>query len=315
MKKNLLLLIIIAACQQLPAQVIKEIQAYNANDGVRFISRLADNTLWWYADGKQWQKIPMTGLPQNVPLTMMDAYVKGALSKSTRLVAVLSDNSIWWYSDGSAWEKVPVAGLPVKTAIKIFKPYIKYGMMGSADTRFVTVLEDNSVYWYNKSDAWQKVENSGLPANAAIRFLSTYQKIGMGGAETRYIAVLTDNSIWWYVDGKPWQLLKTSGLPKDAQLAQFEAYMKSTMGMGDGRLLTVLNDQSIWWFAVSGKEWTSLESAGLPAGYKVRSLKVYQKSPGFTGDTRVILLLEDNTIWWYAEKKGWQQLTRDGLPK
>ena len=112
------------------------------------------------------------------------------------------------------------------------------------------------------------------------------------------------------------------GLPENASFKRFTAYMK--IGGGaliagasayEGRLIGVLQDESIWWFPTNGKSWKKLDIAGLPAGFKVKTLEVYQKYPGMTDETRLIALLEDNNIWWYSENKGWTRLDTKGLIK
>ena len=150
--------------------------------------------------------------------------------------------------------------------------------------------------------------------------LGTYQKQAMIGTDTRYVVTVDDNSAWWYADNvKRWQRVEGLGLPAKKKFKQLEAYTKISGSVLlayklDGRLIGVLDDESIWWFATEGSEWKKLEATGLPKDYKITAMKIYQKNAGLYGDTRVIVALQDNSIWWYADgKKEWNKVPMDGL--
>lgn len=322
MKKTLLLFVFSAFVFNFTkAQQIIDVQAYSKLEGSRFVALLSDQTIWWFSEKDGWQKIPTTGLPEGTGIKFFNAYVKFAGSnKNTRLVAVLQDNTMWWYVEGKSWEKVSGEGLPKNSSIKIFRPYVKFSGMGSMDTRFVVVLEDNSIYWFVANQDWKQVPTDGLPKGFVINHFGTYQKVAMMGTETRYIITLADNSIWWYADkNKSWERVESQGLPAKYNFKQLEAYMKigGNIMMGttfEGRLVGVLSDESVWWLPTNQKEWKKLEMIGLPKDYKIRALKVYQKTPGLMGETRVIVVLEDNSIWWYADGKNWSPVPKNGLP-
>ncbi len=321
MKKYLLILtVLFCLAFTSGAQSIQDVQAYAKLDGSRFVALLSDQTIWWYTENNGWQKVSAQGLPQGNNIKFFSSYMKYGLgSKNTRLVAVLDDNSIWWFSEGGNWEKVVSTGLPRGKTIKIFRPYVKISGMGGSETRYVAILDDNSIWWFANVEEWKSVSDTGLPSKYEVKYLGTYQKVGMTSTETRYIVTLADNSIWWYADNtKKWQELEAKGLPSGHAFKQLEAYMKiggnAFVGTTyEGRLVGVLADESIWWFATNGKEWKKLDLTGLPKGYKIKTMKVYQKNPGLTGETRVILALEDNTIWWYAEGKKWEPVNMKGL--
>ena len=315
-KYSLFLLYSLFLIQSASAQHIQDVQAYSKTDGSRFVALLSDQTIWWYTEQTGWQKVPTTGLPANSAIKYFNSYVKLTLSaKNTRLVVVLKDNSMWWYADGDKWERIPDTGLPRNASVKIFRPYVKFGSMGGVDTRFLLILDDNTMWWYANEESWKPVATQGLPRNYDVRFFGTYQKAGMMGSETRYLVILADQSIWWYADNKMWQQFEARGLPANPVFKQFEAYSKLGGSLNwEGRLIGVMGDESIWWLPASGKEWKKLDVSTLPKGYKIRSLKVYQKYPGLIGETRVIVVLEDNSIWWYAEGKNWIPLSLKGLP-
>jgi hypothetical protein len=289
----------------------------------KFVSMLSDHSVWWSAEGSNWEKIPTKGLPADKNIRLIDVYVKFSMSKkNARLVAVLDDNTMWWCLEGESWEKISGAGLPQNAPIKFFKPYVKGGSMGSMDTRFIAILDNNTMWWYSLGDPWKQVSTSGLPVNYVVTGIGTYQKVGMMGTETRYVITLADNTVWWYADGKKWQQLESEGLPANASFKKFTVYLKISEAAliinpavgWEGRLVGVLDDESIWWFAATGKTWKKLETNGLPKDYKIKSLEVYQKYPGLSGETRVIVLLEDNSIWWWVENKGWSKFSTNGLP-
>jgi hypothetical protein len=305
------------------SQVIENVQGISMLGQTKFVSMLSDHSIWWSSEGSSWEKVPVKGLPADKKIKLIDVYVKFSLSKkNARLVAVLDDNTMWWCLEGESWEKISGAGLPANANIKFFKPYVKGSSMGSMDTRFIAVLDNNTMWWYSLGDPWKEVSAKGLPDNYVVTGIGTYQKMGMMGTETRYVITLADNTVWWYADGKKWQQLENEGLPANAKFKNFTVYLKineaaivlnPALGW-EGRLVGVLDDESIWWFAASGKTWRKMETNGLPKQYKIKSLEVYQKYPGLSGETRVIVLLEDNSIWWWVESKGWTKFSTTGLP-
>lgn len=318
MKKNLLIsLLFILNSLSLNAQDIKSVQAYFKLDGTRYLSLLSDNSIWWFASGDKWQEIPKQNLPKKT-IKHIDAFVKiGLGSYETRIITVLEDNSIWWYAKEGDWQQVDNSGLPTNLSIKDFKSYVKIGSMGSTESRIILVLEDNTIWWYALGKKWGKVAANGMPENSSIKFLRTYQKIGMMSSETRFVAVLNDNSVWWFAEGNKWKQVEKPNLPSDKNIEQFEIYMKNASALSnvqEGRLITLLEDQSIFWIAANDKSWRQLEHKGLPQNKKINELKTYQKYGGIGSETRLLALLDDNTLWWFAEGKRWTAVPMSGLP-
>lgn len=290
------------------AQQILDIQAYAKMNGTRVTVLLSNNTVQWYTPESGWKPVPLDGL-NGKKLVKLGVYVKTSIGDgATRLVGVADDNSIWWYGEGKPWERVPTSGLPASYTTKIFTPYFKPTSMGwSGETRYLLVQNDNSMFVY-LDDRWERVPTEGLPAGYDFKALKSYQKYNMmGGSETRYIGVLRDNSIWW-TSGKKWEKLERKGLTEGVGIAFFDVYMKfSMMGQPEGRLVCMQDDGTFWFLAVNSGSWKKLENTGLPANYKVKQLRVYQKyASGESG--RLLAVLEDNTIWWFTEGKGWTQV-------
>lgn len=299
------------------AQSIKSIQAYYKMDGTRYISLLSDNTLWWFSSGKQWQQIPQKNLPLQ-PIKFLDAFVRiGFGDNETRVVTVLEDNSIWWYADGEDWNQVNTTTLPKESSIKEFKSYLKPGAMGISESRLIVVLNDNSIWWYALGKKWEQVSAKGMPENAEIKFLRTYQKLGTMSSETRFVVVLNDNSLWWFADGNNWKAIDKKEMPSNSTINQFEIYMKTIPGFSttqEGRLVAVTDNQTIHWRGANDKAWRLLTHKGLPAERKILTFRNYQKNNGFASETRFIAQLDDNTLWWYADGKAWTPVPMSGLP-
>jgi hypothetical protein len=229
---------------------------------------------------------------------------------------------MYWYAAGKGWERIESSGLAQKS-IRYFRAYVKNSGIANIETRFLAVMDDNSMYWFAPNSPWKSVTSEGLPANYVVTGVGTYQKRGLmsTATETRYVITLADGSLWWYGGGKKWQKVDAEGLPANANFKDFTAYMKISgdiyitgYGTFDGRLIGVLSDESIWWFATNGKTWKKLETTGLPKGYKVRSLSVFEKQPGLLGETMAIVVLDDNSVWRYMEGKNWTKFNTTGLP-
>jgi hypothetical protein len=180
------------------------------------------------------------------------------------------------------------------------------------ESRFF-IAESDSKMWFFADNELKAVPADGLPKGFHLQYLKTYQKYGMmGSSETRYIGVLKDNSIWW-TSGKKWQKMEATGLPANTTIKLFDAYMKyALMGNHEGRLVTVLSDNSFWFIPAQNKKWVNIPSTGLPKDYKVKLFKVYQKY-GTGDDARLLVALEDDSLWWYADGKGWASISTKGL--
>jgi hypothetical protein len=137
--------------------------------------------------------------------------------------------------------------------IKLFESYLR---LNDLSTRYVVVLEDNSIWWFAPEQPWEKSSVKGLPNEYKIKQISCYSK---EDGESRYVVVLEDNSIWWLAPGQPWEKSSVEGLPNQYKIKQLEAYSKT-----DGtRYVVVLEDNSIWWLA-PGQPWKKSSTDGLP---------------------------------------------------
>lgn len=273
----------------------------------RFVTLLSDNTVWWSINGGTWTQISNTGLPEGRKIKMIDG--------NSTAIAVLDDNTLWTYIPGKAWSSLSSAGLPKDGIVKLLKVYLKY-TLSSAVPRCIVILEDNTAWWLLPGKPWQSVPVAGLPDQYVINDWGVYQKTGSFGYETRCLVTLSDNTVWWYADGKKWQKLDTSGMPPNATFKKFAAYMKTLGRVSgridlEGRLAAVFRDESIWWVTATKKEWEQIDTGDLPKGYKIKALEVFQDY--FEDAVRLIIILEDNSIWWYAEYKGWTPVDTEEL--
>src|SRR5687767_2265719 len=125
--KKLLLLAFITIAYSASSQTIKDLQAYYKLSGSRIATLLSDNSVWWWAEDKGWQKVPNKGL-ESKTLTSLSAYVGFG---DTRVSVLASDNTIWTYSESkSTWEPVKHTGLASNAGVKIFNAYYKPSAVG-----------------------------------------------------------------------------------------------------------------------------------------------------------------------------------------
>lgn len=73
---------------------------------------------------------------------------------------------------GSAWTKSSTDGLPAGN-IKHFSAYEKNESNG---TRYVAVMDDNSIWWFIPNSTWKKSATDGLPAGYNIIQFQAYEK-------------------------------------------------------------------------------------------------------------------------------------------
>ena len=91
--------------------------------------------------------------------------------------------------------------------IKILSSYAR---LEDNDSRYVAVLQDNSIWWFAPGYPWQPSTTEGLPEGYNIDHLVAYSRSNKDG--TRYVAVLHDGSIWWFAPGYPWQQSSVEGM-------------------------------------------------------------------------------------------------------
>jgi hypothetical protein len=122
-------------------------------------------------------------------------------------------------------------------------------------TRYVAVMNDNTIWWFAPGQAWQKSSTEGLPSAYEVKFLSCYSH---KDGSTRYTIVLSDNSIWWFAPGQTWEKSSVDGLPSGYSIKDFNAYSKAE----GTRYVALLGDNTIWWFA-PGQTWQKSSIEGL----------------------------------------------------
>ncbi len=80
------------------------------------------------------------------------------------------------------------------------------------------------------------------------------------------------------------------------------------------RYMILTKNNSIWWYA-DKNGWEQIETISLPTNKKVKDISVFNKGTGsYIQSVRIIAVLDDNSIWWYANTTGWQSYALTGLP-
>lgn len=145
--------------------------------------------------------------------------------------------------------------------IKKTLSYVKSTNEG--ESRMVSLLSNNTIWWTDGKMEWKPISMAGLPVQEEIIDFEVYQKIGMMSMETRYIVLLKNSSIWWFADGKDWSEISKKGLPEGKVIQDISPYSKNqTMGGQQTRIIAVCSDNSMYWF--NGSEWQPLTTKGLP---------------------------------------------------
>jgi hypothetical protein len=304
---------LLLASMSLSAQQMKIIGAYFRMDGTRYVGVSTDNQLWTFAK-KKWQPFGGAQLPEK-SIKFMDVGMEIVFAAyRVKVVAVQEDNTIWWNTNGKTWERISPKGLPADAGITDFCMYVNPESFNGSESRFLALMNNNTMWWHSLGDPWKQIPSETLPAGDSVRYLRAYYKPGMIGG-TRCIAKLKSNELWWF-DGAKWKKFECPGRPGTEPFKHFEVYAKRAGSYGveeGGRIVAVLEDNSIWWCTVDGKSWSPMDTKGLPDGFQVRYLKSYQKNTGYTCETRLIVLLEDGSMWWYANGNGWEKVPMEGL--
>jgi hypothetical protein len=155
--------------------------------------------------------------------------------------------------------------------------------------------------------------NSTIAQSVTIKKTVSYAK-GLNNADSRVAALLSNNTIWWCSIDKEWQQVPSDGLPKNEEIIDFEVYQKSGLMSLETRYMILTKNNTIWWYA-DKKDWEQIETTSLPKDKKVKDISVFNKGTGsYIQSVRIIAVLDDNSIWWYANTTGWQNYALTGLP-
>ncbi|WP_315822294.1 hypothetical protein [Paraflavitalea speifideaquila] len=106
---------------------------------------------------------------------------------------------------------VSKTGLPAKANILDIEVYQKPGMIGT-ETRLVTLMSDNTIWWYAEGKDWELIENTGLPAGAKIKEITVFLKSTGFSNDARIVALMEDSSLWWFAPKKDWEKVPLDGL-------------------------------------------------------------------------------------------------------
>lgn len=157
------------------------------------------------------------------------------------------------------------------------------------------------------------VSNSINAQGVTIKKTVSYAK-GLNNSETRLAALLSNNTIWWCSVDKEWEQVSSEGLPKNEEIIDFEVYQKTGLMSLETRYMILTSKNSIWWYA-DKKDWEQIETTSLPKNKKIKDISVFNKGTGsYIQSVRIIAVLDDNSIWWYAASTGWQNYALTGLP-
>ncbi len=313
MKKLILFLLILCSSASLIAQENPEARAYSKKKKNKNKNSFFDQNDWFYAIENDWSTLNMDDLPKG-KIKLLDVYQKAF---ETGLMLVMEDNSIWW-NENERWYKARTRGLPENYKIKAIKPYARISQYATLTAGMVIMLEDNSLWKYNVTK-WQKISNTNLPEDETIELLSTYQrnKVMLLSFETLFVVLMSDNSVWYLPSkSKKWKEYEGNGLPNDKTIKLIEAYSKVTqIPVRSGRILAVLSDESIWWSFVKDGEWEQVDTKNLPENYKIRTIRAYQKGLSKEPNTKILVVLEDNSIWRYTHDNGFSLIDISTIDK
>lgn len=281
---------------------------------------LSDNSIWKYSEADGWKTMTKTGLPSANPV-QLDTYFKYSMSTSdVELLCLMSDNTEWNFNeDTQKWEAIPM-NIPSGSKISVFKPMMYQHKM-AWDTKYVAQLSDNSIGYFTEKDGWKAIDTKGIRDGATIKLLDSYVKMGaMGGSSENYVALVDGKSLWYSSDGGKWQKMKDNGLNlMKNTINTFTCILKLgafsfTSSLPESKIFVSLSDQSLWRYIPGDNSWYDIETDGLPSGYKIKTMRAYEKFGTATAKVQMVACMQDNTMWDYLDKKGWEKISTAGLP-
>jgi hypothetical protein len=138
-----------------------------------------------------------------------------------------------------------------------------------------------------------------------IKSVQAYSKF----STTRIIVLTEDNQTAYYTTDAGWRALPVKELP-EGEIKFLDVYHT----VRGSSLMVVMADNSIW--QIVNDEWSKLEVGGLPQDYSVEEFKPFSKVKMYGAtELQVVMLLNDNTLWLYSEKDGWESLSKTGIPE
>jgi hypothetical protein len=133
---------------------------------------------------------------------------------------------------------------------------------------------------------------------------------------TKLVSLTSDNSLWTSNGLDTWTQINTTELPKNIEIKKLGS--KSNLNLNESKtdLILILEDNSIWNLEDGISKWVKLQTTNLPNDVKIKNFKTYAKYNGFFDfETRLVLVLEDNSIWWSDGETAWEKIINTGLPQ
>lgn len=130
------------------------------------------------------------------------------------------------------------------------------------------------------------------------------------------VCLMSDNTLWIGNGIDSWTKLDTSQLPKDVAIKIIGSKSNLNFDYSKTDLIVILEDSTIWNLEDGYSKWVKLQTNNLPTNSKIKCFRTYTKETGlsFVLDTVLVLILEDNSVWWSDGELNWEKITDVGLP-
>lgn len=132
---------------------------------------------------------------------------------------------------------------------------------------------------------------------------------------TKLLSLMSDNSVWTSNGLDTWTQINTDDLPKNIAIKILGSKSNLNLNKTKTDLILILDDNSIWNLKNGISKWKKIQTQNLPANTNIKAFKTYMKFSGlYDFDTRLVLVLEDNSIWWSDGDTSWEKVIDAGLP-
>jgi hypothetical protein len=132
---------------------------------------------------------------------------------------------------------------------------------------------------------------------------------------TKLVSLMSDNSVWTSNGLDTWTHINTADLPKDVAIKILGSKSNLNLNKTKTDLILILEDNSIWNLKNGISKWEKIKNQNLPANSNIKAFKTYMKFSGiYDFETRLVLVLEDNSIWWSDGETSWEKVIDTGFP-
>jgi hypothetical protein len=149
-------------------------------------------------------------------------------------------------------------------------------------------------------------------AQTTVQEINSYSDLN----GTKLVCLMTNNTVWSSNGIDAWTQINTNDISKTAAIKIIGSKSNLNLNKSKTDLILILNDNTIWNLEDGVSKWVKIQNENLPTNLNIKTFKTYTKYNGmYNFDTRLVVVLDDNSIWWSDGDSPWEKIIATGLPE